>query len=180
MAFIKSELDPKNDNIREINNVIDHQNGTSSTNTDNDNENNESSKDVDISKVDPIFILNQYMRSTAGNLLFQDLKKSDTNDKKKTKIAMSNTTSNTIDLLLNNNTVYENDGDKILHAAVLKEGIITLNRILSSNNITGKDSVITESRANANQIFDLNLQSVSLLNFGPYGGERVFYPLEKR
>ena len=135
---------------------------------------------LDISKVDPIFILNQYMLSTAGNLLFQDLNKNDANDKKKTKIAISNKLNNTSDLLLNNNTIYENEGDKILHSAVLKEGIVTLNRILNSNNITGKDSIITESRANANQIFDLNLQSVSLLNFGPYGGDKVFYPLEKR
>ena len=135
---------------------------------------------LDISKVDPIFILNQYMLSTAGNLLFQDLNKNDANDKKKTKIAISNKLNNTGDLLLNNNTIYENEGDKILHAAVLKEGIVTLNRILNSNNITGKDSITTESRANANQIFDLNLQSVSLLNFGPYGGDKVFYPLEKR
>ena len=135
---------------------------------------------LDISKVDPIFILNQYMLSTAGNLLFQDLNKNDANDKKKTKIAISNKLNNTNDLLLNNNTIYENEGDKILHSAVLKEGIVTLNKILNSNNITGKDSIITESRANANQIFDLNLQSVSLLNFGPYGGDKVFYPLEKR
>ena len=135
---------------------------------------------LDISKVDPIFILNQYMLSTAGNLLFQDLNKNDANDKKKTKIAISNKLNNTSDLLLNNNTIYENEGDKILHSAVLKEGIVTLNKILNSNNITGKDSIITESRANANQIFDLNLQSVSLLNFGPYGGDKVFYPLEKR
>ena len=162
-------MDSKNSDIKENNTVLNDKKEIK-----NDNE------ILDISKVDPIFILNQYMLSTAGNLLFQDLNKNDANDKKKTKIAISNKLNNTSDLLLNNNTIYENEGDKILHSAVLKEGIVTLNRILNSNNITGKDSIITESRANANQIFDLNLQSVSLLNFGPYGGDKVFYPLEKR
>ena len=162
-------MDSKNSDIKENDTVLNDKDEIK-----NDNQ------ILDISKVDPIFILNQYMLSTAGNLLFQDLNKNDANDKKKTKIAISNKLNNTSDLLLNNNTIYENEGDKILHSAVLKEGIMTLNRILNSNNITGKDSIITESRANANQIFDLNLQSVSLLNFGPYGGDKVFYPLEKR
>ena len=162
-------MDSKKSDIKENNTVLNDKDEIK-----NDNE------ILDISKVDPIFILNQYMLSTAGNLLFQDFNKNDANDKKKTKIAISNKLNNTSDLLLNNNTIYENEGDKILHSAVLKEGIVTLNRILNSNNITGKDSIITESRANANQIFDLNLQSVSLLNFGPYGGDKVFYPLEKR
>ena len=162
-------MDSKNSDIKENDTVLNDKDEIK-----NDNE------ILDISKVDPIFILNQYMLSTAGNLLFQDLNKNDANDKKKTKIAISNKLNNTSDLLLNNNTIYENEGDKILHSAVLQEGIMTLNKILNSNNITGKDSIITESRANANQIFDLNLQSVSLLNFGPYGGDKVFYPLEKR
>ena len=71
---------------------------------------------------------------------------------------------------------------KLLQTNVAEEGKATLERILTQNNITGStgSGVMGESRANQNQIYDLNLKSVSLLNFGPYGGDRVFYPLQKR
>ena len=145
---------------------------------------------LDISKVDPIFIFNQYMKSTAGSLLFEDLntmnsKNNEKNIKSKKKIDISNKLTTMEDnLIISSNEIKnennQEDENKILHESVLTEGKKTLNRILNTNDITGKDSVISESRANANQIFDLTLQSVSLLNFGPYGGDRVFYPLEKR
>ena len=145
---------------------------------------------LDISKVDPIFIFNQYMKSTAGSLLFEDLntmnsKNNEKNIKSKKKIDISNKLTTMEDnLIISSNEIknenHQEDENKILHESVLTEGKKTLNRILNTNDITGKDSVISESRANANQIFDLTLQSVSLLNFGPYGGDRVFYPLEKR
>ena len=145
---------------------------------------------LDISKVDPIFIFNQYMKSTAGSLLFEDLntmnsKNNEKNIKSKKKIDISNKLTTMEDnLIISRNEIknenHQEDENKILHESVLTEGKKTLNRILNTNDITGKDSVISESRANANQIFDLTLQSVSLLNFGPYGGDRVFYPLEKR
>ena len=71
---------------------------------------------------------------------------------------------------------------KLLQVNVAEEGKATLERILTQNNITGStgSGIMGESRANQNQIYDLNLKSVSLLNFGPYGGDRVFYPLQKR
>jgi hypothetical protein len=71
---------------------------------------------------------------------------------------------------------------KLLQANVLEEGKATLERILTQNNITGStgSGIMGESRAKQNQIYDLNLKSVSLLNFGPYGGDRVLYPLQKR
>lgn len=145
---------------------------------------------LDISKVDPIFIFNQYMKSTAGSLLFEDLNTMNSNNnekniKSKKKIDISNKLTTMEDNLIISsyeikNENHQEDENKILHESVLTEGKKTLNRILNTNDITGKNSVISESRANANQIFDLTLQSVSLLNFGPYGGDRVFYPLEKR
>lgn len=71
---------------------------------------------------------------------------------------------------------------KLLQANVLEEGKATLERILTQNNITGStgSGIMGESRAKQNQIYDLNLKSVTLLNFGPYGGDRVLYPLQKR
>ena len=71
---------------------------------------------------------------------------------------------------------------KLLQLNVAEEGRATLERMLTQNNVTGStgNGIMGESRAKQNQIYDLNLKSVSLLNFGPYGGDRVFYPLQKR
>ena len=76
-------MDSKKSDIKENNTVLNDKDEIK-----NDNE------ILDISKVDPIFILNQYMLSTAGNLLFQDLNKNDANDKKKIKIAIRGLTPN--------------------------------------------------------------------------------------
>ena len=89
--------------------------------------------------------------------------------------------------LLNGNRICGNNhelqvsarGKELLHSAVLAEGKETLGRILNTN-ITRKNSMGTESRSSANQIFELNLRDVSLHHFGPYGGDRVIYPLAKR
>ena len=71
---------------------------------------------------------------------------------------------------------------KLLQMNVAEEGRATLERMLTQNNVTGStgNGIMGESRAKQNQIYDLNLKSVSLLNFGPYGGDRVYYPLQKR
>jgi hypothetical protein len=55
---------------------------------------------------------------------------------------------------------------------VLKEGRSTVYKIININNNT--------DNSNKNQIFNLNLNDLSIQNFGPYGGEQVSYPLSRR
>ena len=65
---------------------------------------------------------------------------------------------------------------KTLFQSVLSNGMETLERISSQNTSSSSG----ESRSTKNQVFNLDLHEVSLSNFGPYGGSKVNYPLQKR
>ena len=65
---------------------------------------------------------------------------------------------------------------KTLFQRVLSDGTETIERITDQNS----SSSVGERRSTENQIFNLDLHQVSLSNFGPYGGGKVHYPLQKR
>ena len=141
----------------------------------------DSSNSSDVSglvPLDPLYVFNEYMRSSAGNLWFQN---SETTTQKNT--TAKNKKGDKNGIMSNGSAIVagaeERDaadaaGKKSLYLAVLQEGAMALENLLTKNLTKG------ESRVKANQVFELNLKTVSLLNFGPYGGERVHYPLEKR
>jgi hypothetical protein len=66
----------------------------------------------------------------------------------------------------------ENDEKYKQYLKVLEEGRNTIYKILNTNNATDNN--------NKNQVFNLNLNNLNIQNFGPYGGDKVFYPLSKR
>jgi len=61
---------------------------------------------------------------------------------------------------------------KLLHDQVLIEGRNTIERLM---NTEGSDSLVSTGL-----IRNLRLDAISLHNFGPYGGEKIDYPLSKR
>jgi hypothetical protein len=136
-------------------------------------------QNIDISRANPVTVLEEYMKSAVGSLLFQN---GENKESVKTNGKTTKSSSNTTESVQNSSISEELDvntaNKELLQSAVLAEGRETLGRILNSN-ITGKSSGV-ESRSVANQIFELNLRDVSLHHFGPYGGNRVLYPLGKR
>jgi hypothetical protein len=70
-----------------------------------------------------------------------------------------------------------------LKAALVHEGIATLEQLLSNEQSCHNINAVSNSNINNHhyrEIRDLQLQSVSLKNFGPYGGDRINYPLANR
>lgn len=127
---------------------------------------------LDISQADPIYLFNEYMRVVETDLTINPSNSSNNTPKKN-----KNDTNEALSELEN----IENQNQKIFFQnTVVTEGLKTLDRILNENSINGSVNMLGESRAKTNHFFDLNLHTVSLLNFGPYGGERVDYPLQKR
>jgi hypothetical protein len=127
---------------------------------------------LDISQADPVYLFNEYMRVVETDLTLNP-SDSSSNTVKKNK--------NDINATLSELDNIENQNNKIfLHNTVITEGLRTLDRILNENSINGSMNMVGESRVKSNNFFNLNLHTVSLLNFGPYGGERVDYPLQKR
>ena len=62
-----------------------------------------------------------------------------------------------------------------LHEAVLRQGRETLLRLMDTEAGAGAGSRIAGSK-----VCELRFESVQLSNFGPFGGERVTYPLSQR
>ena len=83
----------------------------------------------------------------------------------------NSTNSTDINISLSNN---ENSdlNKKELHDKVLIEGRNTIEKLMNTD---GSDSLISSGL-----VRNLRLDAISLQNFGPYGGEKVKYPLSKR
>jgi hypothetical protein len=71
-----------------------------------------------------------------------------------------------------------------LHQSVLCEGADTLQRLLSSTNVSSSSAGSHSSPAISTRAygrsFDLRMEQVSLTNFGPFGGGPLRYPLSNR
>lgn len=74
--------------------------------------------------------------------------------------------------------------NETIHASVLEEGRRTIDRLMSSAGVDGSavgDRVSITGAGNGARVKDLRLESVTLSNFGPYGGDNaVEYPLSSR
>lgn len=69
--------------------------------------------------------------------------------------------------------------NEILHAKVLEEGRLTLDRLLGSAQSDG--SALGATDGTNSRVKELRLDKVMLSNFGPYGGDKaVEYPLSSR
>ena len=189
-----------------INNIVQNKNGSIVNGIDSVSEGDI----LDLSDVSPILIFEQYVNSSVANILLENSMKDsknnstgkmDKNDRNSTgkkdyndlifnvntisseAYGINSHSKNNISDSnnLNNSNSFNNENEeKKLQSAILYEGKLVLEKLLNSNTINGSDSVMSESRANSNQIFELNLHTVTLQNFGPYGGDKVNYPLEKR
>jgi hypothetical protein len=84
----------------------------------------------------------------------------------------SNAQSSDVDTISTVDSSTELSARTALYQQVFTEGISTLTRLQDSFNISGE--------AKGSNIRQLQLDHVSLVNFGPYGGEKVSYPLSKR
>ena len=131
---------------------------------------------LDISQADPIYLFNEYMR-----VVETDLTSIPSNvGQNKTAKENKNDTAVVSDASSESGNIDNKEQKLFLHNNVIIEGLRTLDRILNENSITGSTNMVGESRVKKNNFFDLNLHAVSLVNFGPYGGDRVNYPLQKR
>jgi hypothetical protein len=131
----------------------------------------------DLSHADPMTIFETYMAGGVPSNLDAGLSTA----------ASVNTTKDAVA-----GTLPENETDSArlktaLQEAVLVEGRVTLDRLMSTSTAADGNtstasaslSAVTKS-AMSGGIRNLQLDSVSLHNFGPYGGPKVVYPLSRR